>query len=120
MRSLNLVLTLLLHSLRALGRSRSDLILENLALRQQVAVFTRTKPRAQLEPEDRILWSKRISRTDRPQRHLPGSSRGTTNTQPVANSVASPGCPSPIPVVPEIIGVSSAEVQAPRRFPSLR
>ncbi len=56
MRSLNLVLTLLLHSLRALGRSRSDLILENLALRQQVAVFTRTKPRAQLEPEDRILW----------------------------------------------------------------
>ncbi len=56
MRSLNLVLTLLLHSLRALGRSRSDLILENLALRQQVAVFTRTKPRAQLEPGDRILW----------------------------------------------------------------
>ena len=33
MRSLDLVLALLLHSLRALGRSRSDLILENLALR---------------------------------------------------------------------------------------
>ena len=53
MRALNLVLTVVLHSLRALGRSRSDLILESLALRQQVAVFTRTKPRARLEPEDR-------------------------------------------------------------------
>ena len=56
MRGLNLVLTVVLHGLRALGRSRSDLILENLALRQQIAVLTRTKPRARLEPEDRILW----------------------------------------------------------------
>ncbi len=29
-------------------------------------------------------------------------------------------CPSPKPVVPEIIGVSSTEVQAPGRFPSLK
>ncbi len=56
MRALNLVLTVVLHGLGALGRSRSDLILENLALRQQIAVLTRTKPRARLEPEDRILW----------------------------------------------------------------
>ncbi len=56
MRFLNLALTVLLYSLRALGRSRSDLILENLALRQQLAVLTRTRRRARLEPEDRILW----------------------------------------------------------------
>jgi hypothetical protein len=34
MKALNLVLTLLFHSLRALGRARSELVLENLALRQ--------------------------------------------------------------------------------------
>ena len=56
MRALNLVLTVVLHGLRALGCSRSDLILENLALRQQLAVLTRTRHRARLEPEDRILW----------------------------------------------------------------
>ena len=56
MRALKLVLTLLLRSLGALCRSRSDLILENLALRQQIAVLTRTKHRPRLEPEDRILW----------------------------------------------------------------
>ena len=56
MRALNLALTVLLYSLRALGRSRSDLVLENLALRQQIAVLTRMRPRARLKPEDRILW----------------------------------------------------------------
>ncbi len=56
MRALNLVLTVVLQLVSALVRSRSDLILENLALRQQLAVFTRTRPRARLEPEDRILW----------------------------------------------------------------
>ena len=56
MRALNLVLTVVLQLVSAWVRSRSDLILENLALRQQLAVFTRTRPRARLEPEDRILW----------------------------------------------------------------
>jgi len=36
MKALNLVLTLLFYSLRALGRSRSDLLLENVALPQQI------------------------------------------------------------------------------------
>jgi len=56
MRALRLVLTVLFETLRALGRSRSDLILENLALRQQIAVFTRTKRRPCFEPEDRMVW----------------------------------------------------------------
>ncbi len=42
MRALNLVLTVLFQTLRVLGRSRSDLILENLALRLQVSDKRRT------------------------------------------------------------------------------
>ena len=56
MRALDFVPTVVRQSLRALGGSRSDLILENLALRQQIAVLSRTKPRARLEREDPILW----------------------------------------------------------------
>ncbi len=42
MRALHLVLTVLFQTLRVLGRSRSDLILENLALRLQVSDKRRT------------------------------------------------------------------------------
>ncbi len=56
MRALNLVLTILFRSVRALGRSRSDLILENLALRQQIAVLTRAKRRPQFRASDRLVW----------------------------------------------------------------
>jgi hypothetical protein len=43
MKSLNLVLTVLFQSLRSLGRSRSDLLLENVALRQQINALIKTK-----------------------------------------------------------------------------
>ena len=56
MRAVNLVLTVVLQIVSAWVRSRSDLILENVALRQQIAVLRRTKPRVRLEPQDRILW----------------------------------------------------------------
>jgi len=56
MRALNLVLTILFHSLRALGRSRSDLLLENLALRQQIALLTKTVGRPRWQREERVLW----------------------------------------------------------------
>ncbi len=56
MRALNLVLTVLFQTLRVLGRSRSDLILENLALRQQVAVLVRTKRRPRFQTMDRWIW----------------------------------------------------------------
>ena len=56
MRVLNLVLTVLFQSVRALGRSRSDLILENLALRQQIAVLTRMKHGARFRASDRLVW----------------------------------------------------------------
>ena len=51
-----LVLTVLFHSLRALGQSRADLVLENVALRQQIAVLTRTRRLPRLQAEERLLW----------------------------------------------------------------
>ena len=56
MRALHLVLTVLFQTLRVLGRSCSDLILENLALRQQVAVLGRTKRRPRFQVMDRWIW----------------------------------------------------------------
>ncbi len=56
MRALNLALSVLFQTLRALWRVRSDLILENLALRQQVAVLSRTTHRLPLQTEDRVFW----------------------------------------------------------------
>src|SRR5271166_6824684 len=56
MKALRLVLTILFHSLRALGRSRSDLLLENVALRQQINALIQAKPLPRLQPEERMLW----------------------------------------------------------------
>jgi hypothetical protein len=39
----------------AINRHR-DLVLENLALRQQLAVFKRRHPRPKLQPADRLFW----------------------------------------------------------------
>ena len=52
---LQLVSALLLY-LRTFLRSRHDLGLEILALRQQVAVFKRKHPRARLRQRDRLFW----------------------------------------------------------------
>ena len=51
------VLRVLLRLLRLTGRSRQDLILENLALRHQIAVLERTARRPALRDRDRRLWS---------------------------------------------------------------
>lgn len=48
---LKLFLTVLVLTLRFLCRSRYDLILENLALRQQLGVLTRTKHRPRPKAE---------------------------------------------------------------------
>jgi putative transposase len=53
------MITLLLHVIRLLpffcGGHR-NLAIENLALRQQLAVYKRTAPRPRLRPTDRLLW----------------------------------------------------------------
>ena len=49
---LTLVLTGLLFALR----TRQSLVLENLALRHQLAVLHRTAPRPRLRPSDRLFW----------------------------------------------------------------
>ena len=50
------VLKVVFQTVRGLWQVRSDLILENVALRQQVAVLSRTTRRIPLRPEDRMLW----------------------------------------------------------------
>jgi hypothetical protein len=74
MRALNLVPTVLFQSLRALGRSRSDVLLENVALRQQINALIKTKPLPRLQPEERMLWvaQARVERcARRPSRAAP-------------------------------------------------
>ena len=56
MKALRLVLTVLFYRLQALGRSRSDPLLENVALRQQINALTQAKPLSRLQPEERMLW----------------------------------------------------------------
>ena len=51
-----LLLQTLLAAVRALFRPRAALVLENLALRQQLAVLKRTSPRPQLRRLDRVFW----------------------------------------------------------------
>ena len=41
---------------RVLFRSRLELLLENLALRQQLAVFKQQRPRPRMRPVDRMFW----------------------------------------------------------------
>ena len=50
-------LLLLCSALRAALSSRQHLVLENLALRQQLAVLSRQSRRPRLAPSDRLFWS---------------------------------------------------------------
>ena len=49
-------LFLLVWSLRAVLSTRGSLVIENLALRQQLATFARGQKRPQLKPEERAFW----------------------------------------------------------------
>jgi hypothetical protein len=51
------VLSALLAFLGALFRSRHSLVLQALALQQQVAVYKQTVNRPRLHPTDRLLWA---------------------------------------------------------------
>ena len=52
-----LYLRLLVAALFAAVRARRDLVLENLALRHQLAVYTRGRRRPRLRRHDRRFWS---------------------------------------------------------------
>ncbi len=51
-----LLVTVLLRVLRVAGRSRSELMLDNIALRQQVGVLKQKRPRPRLDDIDRAFW----------------------------------------------------------------
>ena len=50
------LLLTLLATLRSALRTRAELALENLALRQQLAALRRSTPRVRLRPTDRAFW----------------------------------------------------------------
>ena len=50
------LVTVVVGIVRALARSRADLVLENLVLRQQVATLTRRRPRSHIDDVDRGFW----------------------------------------------------------------
>jgi hypothetical protein len=51
------LLSVLVWFLRAVLRSRGAVVLENLALRQQLATYCRGHKRPQVKPEERLLWA---------------------------------------------------------------
>jgi hypothetical protein len=51
-----ILLQLALKGILSLFKTRLKLLLENLALRQQLAVLTRSAKRPQLTPSDRMFW----------------------------------------------------------------
>jgi transposase InsO family protein len=62
---MNIYISLLFAILRAAFRAQEDMVLENLALRHQLAILMRSARRPRLEPADRLLWcwlSRRWSR----------------------------------------------------------
>jgi len=56
LRALILLVTLGARALRAVCRRRADLVIEDLALRQQVTALKKERPRPPLEDVDRAFW----------------------------------------------------------------
>ncbi len=50
------IVILLVRAVRVLAKSRTDLVLENLALRQQVTALKRERPHPHLDDTDRGFW----------------------------------------------------------------
>src|SRR5262249_20345253 len=76
------VITLILTSLLRAGRTQHALVLENLALRHQLAILQRTARRPRLRPSDRVLWvllARPLARLGRGPRH-----RATRHRHPLA------------------------------------
>jgi len=55
-RLLVFLVTLCVHALRAVFRTRGELLIENLALRQQVFALKKERPQPVLDDVDRAFW----------------------------------------------------------------
>jgi hypothetical protein len=51
-----MLLTIVVRALRVACRSRTDLVLENVALKQQVEALKKKLPRPRLDDADRAFW----------------------------------------------------------------
>lgn len=68
---MHMYVRLLLGLVRRTLQSRNDLLMENLVLRQQLAVYARRQTKPRLRNEDRVFWSV-VAHRWRPWRiHLP-------------------------------------------------
>ncbi len=56
LRVLIFVVSLGARALRAMCRRRADLVIENLALKQQVTALKKERPRPRLDDDDRAFW----------------------------------------------------------------
>ena len=56
LRALVFLVSLGARVIRAISRSRADLVIENLALRQQVTALKKARPRPPLDDVDRAFW----------------------------------------------------------------
>ena len=56
LRLLGFLITLGVRALRAIFRGRAELVIENLALRQQVTALKKKRPRPVLDDADRAFW----------------------------------------------------------------
>ena len=56
LRLLIFLVTLSVRALRAMFRTREELVIENLALRQQVTAMKKERPRPVLDDVDRAFW----------------------------------------------------------------
>ncbi|MFH1436351.1 MAG: hypothetical protein ABIJ56_11590, partial [Pseudomonadota bacterium] len=52
-----MIFKFVLSIVRAALRDRSDIVIENAALRQQLAVLKDKHPRPRLRPADRVFWA---------------------------------------------------------------
>ena len=68
---MNIYIFLIFATIRSVLRAREDVVLENLALRHQLAVMARSARRPRLEPADRLLWSGLSRLWSRPQSATP-------------------------------------------------
>ena len=94
-------------AVRAICRSRDDLVIENLALRQQVAVLERERPQPAFDDTDRTLWVALHAAWPRWVGHLVIVQADTGQSDTGSDSAAiGRGCPSSRPVLGGLVSTS--------------
>ena len=73
-------------AIRAMCRRRADLVLENVALRQQVTALKKERPRPPLDDTERAFWvalREFVARVGEPPAHRPRGHRSPLASRPI-------------------------------------